>query len=68
MNTHVHHSQTESPRLLVSWGKRDEARAAIRRLRKKLPDSDMRNELELESMEAAVEEARLISSESGWLE
>lgn len=52
----------------MSWGKRDEARAAIRRLRKKLPDSDMRNELELESMEAAVEEARLISSKSGWLE
>lgn len=58
----------ESPRLLVSWGKRDRALAALHRLRPKVPDAEMRNELEVESMEAAVEEARRLSSQSGWLE
>ena len=58
----------ESPRLLVAWGKRDRALAALHRLRPRVPDSEARNELELESMEAAVEEARMFSAQSGWLE
>lgn len=58
----------ESPRLLVAWGQRDRAMLAIGRLRKKLPDSEMRNQIELESMEAAVEEANRLSSQSGWID
>lgn len=59
---------TESPRLLVAWGRKDAAAAALNKLRVRTSTSEQTNAIEVEAIEQAILEAKRLSSQGGWIE
>ncbi|GFZ46602.1 hypothetical protein JCM24511_03822 [Saitozyma sp. JCM 24511] len=58
----------ESPRLLVAWGRKDAAAAALNKLRVRTSTSEQANAIEVEAIEQAILEAKRLSSQGGWIE
>jgi hypothetical protein len=54
--------------LLVAWGRKDAAAAALNKLRVRTTTSEQANAIEVEAIEQAILEAKRLSSQGGWIE